>query len=121
MPKRSDIPPKFEAGFLKTMDRRTIVYEQLNGAYQAIVEDAGGFGNLSHIKLVLIEKFIFLALTMQRWETKIVEHPTKDPDLLSRWIQGLNSLQGLARHIGLNPVKVKSGGLKAYLEERESA
>ncbi len=113
--KLADIPDKYVPGFLRELDQRTDVCQRLNTAYQRIVDDAGGEENLSLVKLSLIERFVFLGEMLERWELEIVQHPNETAAALSRWIQAVNSIQGLARAIGIEVKGRRSPNLKAYL------
>ncbi len=88
----STLPQKYEPGFLRDMDRRTDIAKRLYAAYDAIVDDVGGTEELSHAKLALIERFVFLEAVIQTWETRIATNPKGTAKLLSRWIQAVNSL-----------------------------
>ena len=98
---RKTLPAKFEPGFPRDFDRRTEIYQRLNTTYETIVDDAGGADQLSHTRLALVERFVFLEATLQTWEREIATDPKAAEHLVSRWIQAVNSLQGLAKAIGL--------------------
>lgn len=118
--KRSTLPARYEPGFLEEMDRRTEIYKKLREAYDEVVEDAGGELNLTHAKLCLCERFVFLEACLQTWETMIATNPAGTEQLLSRWIQGLNCLSGLAKTIGIERKAKKASDLKAYLKGRRA-
>jgi|SRR5580700_4198801 hypothetical protein len=113
--KLADLPDKYVPGFLRELDERTNLYQRLSASYQRIVEDAGGEEKLSHVKLSLIERFVFLSEMLERWELEIVQHPNDTAAALSRWIQAVNSIQGLARAIGTEVQGRKKPNLKAYI------
>ena len=115
--KRQTLPAKFEPGFLRDFDRRTEIYQRLAATYDEIVTDAGGEHEIPHTKLALIDRFVFLEATLQTWEREIATNPKAAEHLVSRWIQGVNSLQGLAKVIGLKR-RPKTVDLKAYVEGR---
>jgi hypothetical protein len=117
------LPEKYEPGFLRKLDKDSEISRRLHKAFHAIVEDVSGDEPLSHIQFALIERFVFLEAMMQSWEAEIANNPSSHEKLLSRWIQALNTLQGLAGRIGIEVVPKKHGmTLQAYLgEERESA
>lgn len=116
--KNKQLPDKYERGFMRKLDGRTEVCQRLVAAYETIVEEAGGEGSLAHTKLALIERFVFLEATVQTWELELAQNPTASPELLSRWIQAVNSLQGLAKIIGIERQTKKVVDLKAYVSER---
>ena len=117
--KRTTLPVKYEAGFLKDFDRRTQLYELLNGSYNEVVSDMGGVEGLSHAQVCLAERFCFLEFVLRGLEQRIATEPKKSVKLLSRWIQGLNSLVGLAKSIGLERRAKRIASLEAYVKSKK--
>lgn len=100
--KAKELPAKFEVGFMADMDQRTKVYQVLAGNLAAIRADLGGEDALTHVKAALVERFVFLEAVLQKLEHDIATNANGNTaDLLGKWIQGVNSLQGLAQRIGL--------------------
>lgn len=116
--KYRELPKKYELNLLQKVDRRSEIYKALKRSYDAIVADLGGRDELSHAKLMLIERLVFLEAVLETIEHQIAAEPKTSPKTMSRWIQGLNSLQGLARTIGLERKPRKAGDLRAYVEGR---
>ncbi len=114
--KLADIPEKYVPGFLRELDGRTDVCQRLTAAYERIVDDAGGEELLSLVKLNLIERFVFLSEMLERWELEIVQHPNENGAALARWVQAVNSIQGLARAIGIEAKGRRKPNLRAYLQ-----
>lgn len=114
----TELPARFEPGFLRALDHRTSLAQRLHTAYDNIVSDLGGMDGLSHAQLALIERFVFLECQMQHWEALIAAEPKKSTELLSRWIQALNSLNGLAKTIGLKRKLRDARTLDAYVKSR---
>jgi len=112
------LPKKYTPGFMEQLDRRSIVYRELKTAYMEILQDCGGRENLSHTKRSLAERFIFLEALLQTWEQKIASGKA-DEETLGRWVQAVNSLQGLAKLLGLNRVPRKTKNLKQYIADQE--
>ena len=118
--KHSNLPIKFELGILTKLDRRTEIFKQLRRAYREITDDMGGISSLSRVQVCLAERFCFLECVLKGIEQKIATNPkSKEVEtILSRWIQGLNSLTGLAKIIGLSRRARKITDLKTYIKER---
>lgn len=95
------LPKRFERGCLKKLDQRTELAKRLNSAFETIIDDLGGLDSLSHTRIALVERFVWLEHTLQLIEQRIATQPKRSEELLSKWIQGLNSLQGLAKTVGL--------------------
>ena len=100
MAKRRVLPDRFEAGFLRELDKRTELYQQLNSNFETIMQDMGG-ADATHTKRSLVERFVFLEAAIRSWELQIVTKPSEANDLIGRWVQAVNALQGLAKLIGL--------------------
>lgn len=119
IPKTFKKPPKkYEVGFLAKLDKRTEVFALLKNAFDEITSDMGGAENLSHTQICLAERFTFLEFVLRGLEQQIAENPKESSIILSRWVQGLNSLTGLSRLIGLER-RARKINLKTYVKERE--
>jgi hypothetical protein len=119
MGSKRELPAKYEPGFLKDMDQRTGIAIRLNAAFDAIVDDCGGADSLPHTKLALVERFVFLEAILQSIEQKIAEGAKDSGDLIGKWTAAVNSMQGLAKLIGLERV-TRGRDLRAYVAEREA-
>ena len=119
--KRKKLPARYKVGFLQRLDGRCELTKVLSSAFDEVTADAGGVENLSHTKLCLIERFVFLEYVLRQWENRITLNPKKSGKLLSRWVQGLNSLTGLARTIGLERRARKIESLESYVLEKSNA
>lgn len=114
--KQSKLPVKYTKGFLSQLDARMGLAKELYAAYDEITEDLGGSDNLSHIKLVLVERFVWLSAILRGIEKQIAEGNKEEAgELLGRWIQGLNSLCGLSKCLGLKR-ETRKLDLKSYVD-----
>lgn len=114
--KRITLPAKYEAGFLKDFDRRTELFQLLNGSYQDVITDLGGVDGLSHVQVCLAERFVFLEFVLRRIEARIATEPKKAAKFIGRWIQALNSIVGLAKTIGLERRAKTITSLQTYVK-----
>ncbi|MFZ0033392.1 MAG: hypothetical protein WAK60_00195 [Sedimentisphaerales bacterium] len=112
------LPVRYEVGFLAKLDKRTEVFALLKNAFDEITNDMGGIESLSHIKVCLAERFTFLEYVLRGLERDIANNPKESSAILSRWIQALNSLTGLAKTIGLER-RAKKINLKMYVESKQ--
>ena len=117
--KRMKLPDKYKAGFLREFDKRSSTYSLLNSAYQEVMSDMGGTENLSHVQVCMAEKFVFLEFIIRSIEQRIANNPKKSDELLGRWIQGLNSLCGLAKTIGLERRRKSVANLQEYVKGKK--
>lgn len=119
--KPTTLPERFSPGFIRELDQRSSVAIRLTQAFENIVADAGGYETLTHTKLAIIERFVFLEALIQTWEGKIATttDPVESVVLVGKVVQASNALLGLARTIGLERVNRPAGGdLATYLRGR---
>lgn len=115
-PKTQTLPAKYEKGFLDKIDGRIELARSLKASYAELTDDLGGADGLSHVKRVLAEKFCWLSAILRGIELQIADGDKRESaELLGRWVQGLNSLTGLARTLGLER-KTRRVDLKSYVE-----
>jgi hypothetical protein len=112
-------PKRFEKNFLSKMDGRTEIFQQLKTAYDELTSDLGSAENLSHVKLCLCERFIWLEFVLQQLEMKMATNPKESGELISKWIQACNSIVGIGKTLGLERKARQITNLKDYIKERE--
>ena len=117
--RQKSLPSQYEPGFIDRLDGRTEVYREISKSYSEVIEDCGGGDSLSHTQLCLIERFVFLEAVLKVWESKIVTDPNMSDSLLGKWVQSLNSLQGLAKNIGLKRVTRRVDSLQSYVSNQK--
>jgi hypothetical protein len=113
-PQNKLLPGKYRRGFLYTMDGRLDFVKSLRASYSAVLEDLGGRGDVGHVKNALAERFVFLEGLLITMEKQIIESSDMHDELVSRWIQAVNSLSGLAKALGVER-KIKQVNLRAYM------
>lgn len=117
--KTNTLPTRYEKGFLSRLDGRTEIARELRAAFDEIVADQGGVDGLSHVRRSLVERFCWLEAVLRSLELRIAEaDKAETAELLSRWIQGLNSLTGLARTLGLERRARKVDDLRSYVASK---
>ncbi len=99
------VPGKFRPGFLDAMDKRTELYKLLRSRLDAITEDLGGVGEISLIKATIIEKFCWIQAHLETIEAELALGEVEREAVMGKWIQGVNSLVGLAKMLGLERTK----------------
>lgn len=122
VPKMSQLPVKYEPGFLLRMDGRTELARSLMLTYNSVIDDLGGTVDLPYVKLALVERYVFLEEFLRQLEQKIAKSgAVNDPKLLGVWTQGVNSLTGLSRLLGLGEKRRnsgKAGGWNQYYDQQ---
>ncbi len=88
-------------GCVLALDQRTALAQRLRDNFAVIVEETGGESELSHVKAALIERFIHLEALLVQLEAQL-KQPSAPADIIGKWIQGTNALQGLAKVLGIN-------------------
>ena len=117
--KSNTLPTRYEKGFLSRLDGRTEIARELRAAFDEIVADQGGIEGLSHVRRSLVERFCWLEAVLRSLELRIAEaDKAETAELLSRWIQALNSLVGLGKCIGLERRAKKLDDLRSYVESK---
>jgi hypothetical protein len=115
--KQAHLPSRFSPNFLSKMDGRFLLAKELRVAYEEITADQGGPEGLSHVSRALCEKFVWLEAILRKTEAQIAASDDAEETgvLLSRWIQGLNSLCGLGRAIGIKRQAKRIPSLENYV------
>jgi len=120
--KQNKLPERYSKGFLDKLDGRVEIARQLKAGYLEVTNDLGGADTLSHMKRSLCERFVFLEAVLRGIELRMAEQGKENKaeagQLLSRWIQGLNSLTGLARTLGLERRARKLDDLQGYIARK---
>ena len=102
---RIKIPNRYECGLIENLDKRSVIYRQLNAAFEHVCEELGGIKKVSYAKTCLIGHFVFLQFQLQQLEQQIAEHPKRAAALVPNWTQYLNDFASLAKIIGINGKK----------------
>ena len=121
--KRTELPTEYSIGFLSNMDKRTELYERLASTYASIVDDLGGYDSIATTKLALIERFVWLQEILRTLELDMMqsEDAKRTSDILSKWTQACNALQGIARAVGMEIQTAKASvTLEAHLKSNGS-
>ncbi|MCG3774701.1 MAG: hypothetical protein JW395_1525 [Nitrospira sp.] len=101
--KAETLPTSFQAGFITALDGRTELARGLKERFESIATDLGGLHELSNIKASLVERFCWLEASLSKIEHDMASADTKtSSELLARWVQGCNSLLGIARTLGID-------------------
>lgn len=115
--KQNKIPTKFEQNFLVKLDGRYELTRELKSAYAELTDDLGGADSLSHVKRSLCERFVWLESIMRSIEIQIAEAKQEQAaELLGKWVQSVNSLTGLARHLGFERKTKHIDSLQHYVQ-----
>jgi len=101
------LPAKFQQGFIAELDCRTLMARTLRQRFAAIADDLGGEDQLSNLIASLLERCIFLEAMLTKIESDLTlakdgQDSKAVAETLARWVQLVNSFQGIAAKLGLD-------------------
>ena len=114
--KELGLPSRFAVGFLDTLDKRSIIYQGVRKSFNTMVADMGGADNISHARLVLIERYCFGEILIQNLEAAIIEKPSERR--IAKWSSITKVLNALAVRIGLDRQTRPAERLESYVVEK---
>ena len=94
------LPPKYATGFLQNVDTRTSLFRRLESSFNEICDDCGGWETMPIVRRSLAERFVYLMEFCREIELEIIKDPAQKATLLGKWIQAVNTMQGLGRALG---------------------
>ena len=115
--KQSDIPSKFNHGWLQDLDSRTALARELRERYQALTDDLGGADRLSYAQRSMAERALWLERFLVLEEQNLASGKEFDA---ARWIQACNSLSGIFKTLGMERKARDVPSLHEYLQAKES-
>ncbi len=107
------LPDRFSEQFLEGMDGRSRIAKELRSRLDDLMQDLGGELSLSYQRRSLAKRAVFLEATIEGREAALARGDDVD---LGPLIQGVNSLIGLYRVLGLNR-RSREVSLNEYLEK----
>jgi len=117
--KATNIPEKFEPGFIQTLDGRTSIAQEMRGRFRAMTDDLGGASQLSYAQRSLVERCLWLECWISIQEAALARGDDASFDV-GRYTQASNSLQGIYSKLGLKRV-AREVTMGDYLKRRQEA
>ncbi len=109
-----EIPEKYTPDFMQRLDKRTVLGKAISQRFEAVGTDCGGLDSLSHVKVGIIKRFIWMEAVIEGFELQLAAGDRID---LGSYTQLINSWIGLARMLGLErkprPIRKLHEHLKA--------
>lgn len=99
--KMSILDEQFKVGFLAGLDGRSKVKKELETRWEAVI---GCLEKDNEIVRGLAARFVFLWTICEALECKMLSDPELLDKLFGRWTQAINTLSGLARTLGVDPL-----------------
>ncbi len=109
------VPDTYTPNFLSTLDGRARVAKELRSRLIALQNDIGGEANLSYQQRSICERIVHIEALIQSMEHGMAEGREVP---LGNYIQGLNTLVGLFKTIGLER-RTKELSLAEYLQSKK--
>lgn len=114
------LPGDYTPGLLRRVDRRTQMGRRVYAHFNAIVADLGGFRCISHTKIALIERLVFMICLMEKHEDQMLRDQLISDEQGAKFTQMANAILGIANKIGLDKARVGADSLDEYLSKKRS-
>lgn len=115
----AEIPIKFERGWLSLLDGRTNLAQNLRLRYDEVCTDLGGTDSLSYFQRSLIERSLWLEYWLSKQERELAAGNVEFD--VGKWVQAVNSLQGVYSRLGLTRKAKPVQSLESYLHAKQAA
>jgi len=112
------IPERYTPDFMERLDRRTVLGRAVFQRYHAIASDLGGVDTLSHIKIGVMKRFIWLECVIEGIELQLAAGEQID---IGAYTQLINSWIGLARQLGLERRRKPVPSISDYVAAKAGA
>lgn len=116
--KDAEVPEKYAQGWLDNLDGRYGLARELRQRFAMVCDDLGGVDSLSYYQRSLVERSLWLEYFLTRQEHDLMQGENFDA---GKWIQGCNSLQGIATRLGLHRKARDVPTLASYLASKAAA
>ena len=93
-----EIPEKYTPDFMERLDKRTVLGKAISQRFETVATDCGGLDALSHVKVGIIKRFLWMECTIEGFELRLAAGDQID---LGSYTQLTNTWIGLARMLGL--------------------
>lgn len=101
-------------GWLEDLDGRTNIAQDMRHRYQALTDDLGGDLSLSYQQRSLVKRALWLEFWLQFQENQLAHNGDMD---IGKWVQAVNSLQGILAKLGLHRQAKDLPDFATYLKQ----
>ena len=115
--KPTEVPAAYAPDFIATLDGRGRVARELRSRLTLLYNDIGGESFLSYQQKSVCERIVHVEALLQSMEYDMANGKEVP---LGNYIQGINTLVGLFKTIGLER-RTKELSLREYLSNKEAA
>lgn len=107
----------YKPGWIDEIDKRTSLSVELRNRHNLLCNDLGGFESLSYQEKSLVDRVIFLEFHLQQQERDLMSGGEFDS---GKWVQAVNSLQGIYSKLGLKRVAKEPLNISEFLQKKAS-
>ena len=113
--KLKDPPQSYRPDWLEAMDGRLGTVKVIKDRLSMLCEDLGGVESMSYQRRSLAKRVVWLEAMIEQQEAAIARGEDVDA---GRWTQGINSLMGLLKALGLDRVAQDVPSVQSWIKER---
>lgn len=116
--KSQDIPPRYNADWIESLDGRTSLARAVRSRLADLESDLGGHGALSYQRRSLSKRVVWMEAVIEQKESALARGEDVDQGSLT---QAVNSLIGLLKTLGLERQARDAPDLQTYLQRQKAA
>ena len=115
--KSQPVSAKFANGWLDGLDGRLGLARELRQRFETLTNDLGGSDSLSYAQRSLCERALWLEYWLATQEKDLANGGEFD---IGKWVQAVNSLQGIFAKLGLKRMPKDVPSLQDWIKQREA-
>lgn len=109
------VEKNYKPGWLQEIDKRTSLAMELRSRHKSLCDDLGGYESLSYQQLSLIDRALHLEYHLQEQERELLSGGEFDS---GKWVQAVNSLQGIYSKLGLKRIQKDPLNISEFLKAK---
>ena len=113
--KTKEVPEQYRADWLEAMDGRLGTVKAIRERLSMLTDDLGGVDAMSYQRRSLAKRVVWLEAMLEQHEAALARGEEVDA---GRWTQGVNSLVGLLKTLGLDRVAQDVPSVQSWIKER---
>ncbi len=106
----------YSPNWLSKLDKRTAISVELRNRHVQLCNDLGGLSGLSYQQKSLIDRALFLEFHLEQQEQQLISDGEFDS---GKWVQAVNSLQGIYSKLGLNRVAKEPLSISQFMAAKK--
>lgn len=113
--KLKDLPERYRQDWLESMDGRLGTVKVIKERLATLCDDLGGVESMSYQRRSLAKRVVWLEAMIEQHEAAMARGEDVDA---GKWTQGINSLMGLLKTLGLDRVAADVPSIQSWIKER---